>query len=406
MRSFTVLIFCLAFSSRFCQAQVLLKLSDNVLTGYSLTGGDEFNKPMLDENTWSNGLGWTRVLMSQDLAFSPENVKLEDGVINFIASKKDSTYILNPWEVDSSLLKKTKTTLPGSKFLAKYAAGCIITRQKLHYGLYEVRFKVEQGRGVWPAFWFYGGNKNEEIDAFELKGERNNEVHVDTHCPYGCDRGYKNNFGFNTNWGAWMPVSDYLHNGFNTIQLEWKPEEVIWYINGYPLAYFKGSFSNPMNLYLNTSVAKDGGGFKPGPDESTTWPNNYYVDYLRIWQPAGEQNPLALKRSDAYTTSPRFAGNDARPTKKRGLVYKKKELNPVDGMISLFLSGSNTLKVTVMGKLKEAGPAITIKYNGSAQLIANTGQPQEIQLPPSEKEIEVVIVTKTGTYSQKISIDP
>lgn len=396
-----LIILLLLFST--LKSQIVLKISNDTIRSYVYTAGDEFNALSLNEKLWKNGLGNRRVIMSQDLAFSPKNVKIEQGLACFRASKEDSNYVLSGWEVDSSYLKKNKIQMPENKFMTKYSAGCIVSKTKFHYGLYELRFKVEEGQGIWPAFWFYGGNKNEEIDAFELKCEKNNQIHVDTHCPYGCDNGYKNNLGINTNWGGWIPITNYLHNGFNILLFEWKANELIWYINGYPLAYFKGSFANPMSLFLNTSVAKDGGAFKPGPNEKTSWPNTYYVDYLRIWQAVDASADLILKPNAELGFSNKFISDYSVVTKrKRGYMYRKKELNKEEGVISLMLSPQGKLTLTVLGKIQETITGITVKGINTNCSLSEFKQEIQTDINLLDKELELEIVTKYKTYKKKL----
>jgi beta-glucanase (GH16 family) len=262
---------------------------------------------------------------------------------------------------------------------------------------------VEEGRGIWPAYWFYGGNKNDEIDIFELKCEKNDKIHVDTHCPYGCDRGYKNKLGFKTNWGGWMPVSKYLHEGFNVMALEWKPNELIWYINGYPLAYFKGQFATPMNLYVNTSVAKDGEAFPPGPNASTKWPNTYSVDYFRAWNfvPAAEeivlrQNPemkLSDKYPSVYTTKPK---------KKNGINYHKK-LKKEKGIVSVVYNGAEII-VTPLGPISDPKNELRLKGSKTDIQIKDFSKESRITLDPSETEVEVIIRSGKQQYSRKFKL--
>jgi beta-glucanase (GH16 family) len=388
-------------------SQVLLKLQDDSLITYRFNNGDEFNTQNLDEGKWTNGLPWSRVIMSQDLAFIHQNVRQQDGLANFLALKKDSDYILKSWEIDSAYLKKKKLTLKENKFLVKYTAGCIVSKEKYHYGLYELRFKVEQGKGVWPAFWFYGGNKNEEIDGFELKCERNNEIHVDTHCPYGCDKGYKNKFGLNTNWGGWLPISNYLHNGFNVMMLEWEPNGLTWYINGYPLAYFNGNFSNPMNLYLNTSVAKDGGAFKPGPDQSTKWPNNYYVDYFRNWKKISQNEEIILTKNNEFIVSQKFPPTkNLEPLKKRGLLYNKKKLCKMSGYISLSISSSNKLIINTLGKINNRKISFQIKGLTTGKIVDVTSSEIEkiIEIDSRDKEIQFIVNVNKKEFSKIVKL--
>ena len=382
--------------------QLAFKLNSDKVQAYSYAEGDEFNTNSLNTEYWSNGLGWTRVIMSQDLAFSQHLVKISDGTLKLIADKKDSVYILGQHEIDSNYLKKTKLDFTGNKFLTKYEVGCIISKQKLHYGLYELKFKVEEGRGVWPAFWFYGGKENEEIDGFELKGERNDEIHVDTHCPKGCDRGYKGKFSFSPNWGNWVPVSDYLHNGYNTMQLEWSAKEIFWYVNGYPLAYFKGEFPNAMNLYLNTSVAKDKGAFQPGPDTTTKWPNTYSVDYIRIWKENTDTSALILRRSDNINNS--AIDTKVVPVKKRGITYKKKEFSNEKGFVFVTLNKENKLSLHVLGVKKDSGTKLSIKGKSFEKEITDLSTPMVLDLPQGEPEFYFNVLYGKKSFQQKIRV--
>lgn len=402
---FVIILFSFFNSS----SQILLKLLTDTIIGYAYSGGDEFNSKALGDE-WI-GSPWPRVIMPQDLAFTRDKIHLEEGLIKFEAVKEDSTYVMADIEIDSSFIKKKGITLAQNKFLTNYTAGLIYSKKKYHYGLYELRFKVEEGKGIWPAFWFYGGIKNEEIDAFELKGEQNDKIHVDTHCPTGCDRNYNNHKIFNKNWGGWLPLTKFLHDGFNIMLLEWKPDEIIWYINGHPLAYFKGFFPNPMNLYLNTSVAKDGGAFKPGPDESTKWPNNYYCDYLRIWQSVRDtserKSVLQLRVNPNTMVSNRFPSSyDTQPKKKRGFMYKKSELNPVKGIITLTRSSKNELRVNTLGISNRTKGVITITGGTSAEstTIDSFNKETVIALNSNDKTIHVYFKTKKRTCSQIIEI--
>jgi len=399
-------IICLAvfFLSGRCFAQVFLKLSNDSIKVLQYSGGDEFNATSINENVWSLK-PYPSTNMGQFFAYESANTSVENGVVIFTLKKKDSVYTIHPGLHDSSFLKRSKLKLLDNKFPMKYSAGIIISKQKFHYGLYELRFKVEEGKGVWPAFWFFGGNKNEEIDAFELKGEKNNLIHVDTHCPYGCDRGYKNKLGFNTNWGDWMPVKNYLHKGYNIMILEWLPGEVIWYINGYPLAYFKGNFTNPMNLYLNTQVASNYSAFQPAPDESTPCPNNFYVDYLRVWSYAPENTVAALKESK-MTVSDRFASDYRnKALRHKGLMYVKKKFNAEQGMISLNLLSGNRLNVCVLGELNTEETELTLKGAFGNYTIKPEGSDATVTLDQRENKLELVIKTKSKTYTQQLLIN-
>jgi beta-glucanase (GH16 family) len=395
------------FCSLSFHAQVMMKIYTDSIKTFVYKGGDEFNADQLDESAWKKGLGGRRVLMAQDLAFEPGNIKTGNGMVTFVADRRDSLYNLSVYEVDSSYLKKQRRELPEQKWTTRYTAGAIVSRNKFHYGMYELRFKVEEGKGVWPAFWFYGGNRNEEIDVFELKGERNNEVHVDVHCPEGCAHGYrKTRFSLPGSYGGWMPVSKYLHEGFNHMLFEWDKGQLTWYINGHPLAYYRGEFANPMNIFLNTSVAKTGEAFSPGPDSTTKWPNHFYVDYLRIWEPLDDTAVPVLKVNRSLDASNRFISDyTPKPQKHKGLMYRKKLLNPILGVIIVSAVTPGKLNIQVLGKMADIDPGLII--NGAHTNIRVKVENKEtlVEVDPRDNRFTLLFNNGCRPFSRKLLVN-
>lgn len=398
-------LYLIVLITRPIKSQILFKLENDSLSSYNYSGGDEFNGTKIDENYWTL-LPWPKNNLEQFFAYDARNTEIQNGVAVFSMKEKDSVYKISSIEVDSSRIQKKGLKLANGLYRMKYTAGIIISKEKMHYSLYELRFKVEKGKGVWPSFWFCGGYKNEEIDAFELKGEKNDRVHVDTHCPYGCDNGYVNKLGLKTNWGDWVPIENYLHEGFNIFLLDWQADALIWYLNGYPIAYFKGSFKNPMNLYINTQVSSNYSAFQPGPDETTVFPNYFYVDYIRIWKKNTDDKKLILKPSDNFKVSNRFVSDyNNKTTKKRGLVYLRKKLKNEKGMISFNLSMDGKLIVTVLGALNNKSASVVLKGKNGDYTLSQQSNEHEINIVPSEKELELIVTIANKIYNRTITIE-
>lgn len=382
-------------------AQLLFSLSADTLQVFRYAGGDEFSGAQLNTTYWRGP--WTCANMAQNFYYDANNVKQSDGVLQLELKRQDSVYVLRPHEIDSNYMRKSGFKIEANRYQPAYSAGMIVSREKLHYGHYELRFKVEEGQGVWPAFWFYGGAANEEIDAFELKGERDREIHVDTHCPSGCDKGYKNRLGLGTNWGGWLPLTAGLHNGFVMVSLDWKPGEVSWSINGHPLAWFKGDFSNAMNLFLNTQVASSYSAFQPGPKPQTPLPNVFSIDYVRIWQPAKAGDQLVLVPSELQNSA-RFPSNYAlAPAKKRGLMYQRSRSKKEMGTLSLSLSTTGKLMVTVLGDIATRAETITLRGKRD-YVVTERFSESEFDLGADENELELVIRVQDKTFQRKFTI--
>ena len=388
-------IILLSFMCLAMKGQVLIRINNESVTNYSYVGGDEFNQTNIDKSFW-HLTPWPKTNMAQFFAYSERNSEVKDGVLELLLKREDSTYSIGPLEIDSNFLRKRKIKLENQKYLMKYSAGSLISAQKFHYGLYELRFKIEEGKGVWPAFWFYGGNKNEEIDVFELKGERLNQIHVDTHCPYGCDNGYKNKWGFATDWGGWIKTTNNLNNGFNIMLLEWREDGVTWYLNGSPIANFKGSFLNPMNIYINTQVASDFSAFQPGPDQTLKSPNIFYVDYLRIWKKNNAQTACTLKTNHDGTSSKKFESDYLNRMKSR----KNKT---VDGFISLQRIEPNKILISTFGKVNRQKTGLI--FRGAFGNYEVKGFESEVILNPNETKLEMELILPNHTIHQAIILN-
>lgn len=364
-------------------AQALLFFEGDTVWRLTYAGGDEFNSGILDDLQWHNGTGGRRLILDQDVAFNTNFVQFEEGNVVFKSDRSDSVYVCSVYEMDTATFKRKGFSVTDRKFKVKYEAGGVRSKRKYHYGIYELRFKTEDTKGVWPAFWFYGGKGNEEIDAFELKGERGDEVHVDTHCPSGCDHGYKNKLRLPASFGGWMKLSESLSTGYSVMHLVWRENEIIWLVNGKPLSYFKGSFANPMYLFLNTQVARTGGAFSPGPDSTSIFPNRFYVDYFRCWtfQDTLHAATNATRRRQGLSYSKKF--DDAftlTPQVKRGLMYSRNKFNACNGVVTVYREGEKII-AAVKG----------FDYKNNVVSLANKSRGEE------------VLVTKDGYYAFTVS---
>lgn len=334
-------------------AQVMWQLKTNSSQKWYYQDGDEFNDSTIDENKWMFGMPWGSVTMTQDLAFSRNNVIVENGRASFIAKKENVSVHINDWEIKPKYLEKTGKKVVDGMYDVNYTAGMLSSKRKFKYGYFELRFKANEEKGIWPAFWLFGGEPNEEIDFFELKGERDNQIHLDVHCPNGCEN-YRGGFlNLKKNWGAWLKTNESLAKNWNIISGEWQPNYVKFYLNGQPIGYFEGDFKTYQYLFINTSVAKDGEAFNPGPDEKTKWPNTFDVDYLRVWSKEDtiydlkdnyklfEYSPYTIDSVSLYQTELK---------RKVNYVYDKKELNDELGTITLLPVFYNKYSLSITGK--------------------------------------------------------
>ncbi|WP_349409245.1 carbohydrate binding domain-containing protein [Pseudalkalibacillus sp. SCS-8] len=183
----------------------------------------------------------------------------------------------------------------------EYTSAKLTTQNKgdWTYGRYEIRAKLPKGQGMWPAIWmmptdydlYSGWPASGEIDIMELLGHDPDTVYGTLH--YGTP--WKN-----TGASYDLPKGDFSEE-FHTFTLDWEPGEFRWYVDGILFAkqndwYTKNEneaapytypapFDRDFYLQLNLAV----GGNWPGyPDETTVFPNQMMVDYVKVYELDGE----------------------------------------------------------------------------------------------------------------------
>ncbi|HEY5434873.1 MAG TPA: glycoside hydrolase family 16 protein [Candidatus Limnocylindrales bacterium] len=171
----------------------------------------------------------------------------------------------------------------------EYTSARLLTKDRyaIQYGRIEARIKVPGGVGLWPVFWMLGTDIGQvgwpnsgEIDVMEFVGRRPNEILGTIHGP-----GYSGSSGFTKTVDVGRPVAD----DFHTFAIEWRPDHIVWYLDG--KAYFQAGpadvapnrwvFNHPFFLILNVAVGGNLGG-PVGPD--TSFPQAMAVDYVRLYQ--------------------------------------------------------------------------------------------------------------------------
>ncbi len=174
----------------------------------------------------------------------------------------------------------------------KYTSARITTEDKveMHYGRIEGRMKLSSGQGFWPAFWLLGNNFKSvnwpysgEIDIMENIGREPNKIHGTVHGP-----GYSGGKGPSST--AFLPNGQAFADDFHTYAVEWEQDEIRWYLNGKKYHTLRPKnlpedtrwvFEHPFFLTLNLAV----GGSWPGyPDDSSIFPQDFIIDYVRVYE--------------------------------------------------------------------------------------------------------------------------
>lgn len=235
------------------------------------TWAEEFDVPGApDPAKWDYETGFIRNDESQFYTRDrPENAVVEEGYLVITACKED-------WDVDGQR--------------AGYTSASVTTngRQEFRYGRIEVRAKVPEGRGIWPAIWLLGTDVSEgwpacgEIDLMEYVGFDPDTLHFNIHTT-------AYNHTTKTNKGAAVTVPDAARD-WHVYALEWHADRLEFFLDGTSVFRFENEgtglavwpFDKPHYLILNVAVGGTWGG-REGIDDAI-FPQRMLIDYVRYWQ--------------------------------------------------------------------------------------------------------------------------
>ncbi|GIW48808.1 MAG: hypothetical protein KatS3mg079_284 [Caloramator sp.] len=272
--------------------------NENKKDNWKLVWSDEFNGKELDLTKWGYDIG--------NALLDANGNKIADGWGNnekqYYTDSKNNVYVK-----DGKLMIVARKENVTDQFgtVLNYTSGKIKTKGKYSkkYGRIEVRAKLPEGKGLWPAIWMlpekdtYGGwAASGEIDIMEAWGSNPNKVAGTIH--------YGSTWPNNTYTGKEYLFSEgqSVSSDFHTYAIEWEPGEIRWYVDGNlyqvqnnwyskdPITGEKFSFPAPFdqNFYIILNLAV-GGNWDGEPDENTNFPKAMQVDYVRVYELVGRQ---------------------------------------------------------------------------------------------------------------------
>ena len=247
-----------------------------------LVWSDEFDgSGPLDPTKWTFEEGFQR---NEELQwYQAENAFREDGVL-VIEGRRESRP--NPThEPGSNDWRTRRPTI-------EYTSASVITAGLFdwQYGRLEVRAKVTNATGTWPAIWTLGVDcewpSSGEVDVME-----NYDQKILANFAWGTDRRW------NAQWDSTRrPVADFgagWTDDFHVWALDWTEDRMTITLDGEVLntvdlnTTINGSAAcqgqNPFRQrhYLLLNLALGGAG---GPVDNLVFPTRYLVDYVRVYQ--------------------------------------------------------------------------------------------------------------------------
>ena len=239
--------------------------------GYNLVWADEFDGTELSTESYNfeigdgcpNLCGWG----NNELEYytdAAENIRLEDGKLVITATRLGT-------EGFRSARIQTQD------------------KREFRFGRIDIRAKLPEGKGLWPAIWMLGANISDvgwpasgEIDIMELVGDKPNTIHGTAH--WG-NAGQPSTFQ-----GSSISLQEKYSEQFHVFSLVWELNELKWYmdetlfhtITPNNLQGETYRFNQAFFFIFNVAV---GGNWPGSPNASTQFPQTMEVDYVRVFQP-------------------------------------------------------------------------------------------------------------------------
>lgn len=240
--------------------------------GKILVWSDEFDYTGLpDTKKWSydtdgNASGWGNNESQYYTASRLKNTEVKDGFLTITAHQEDYEGF-------------------------RYTSARLVTRGKGDwlYGRVEVKAKIPDGRGMWPAIWMlptdwsYGGwPASGEIDIMENVGYDPYKILGTVHT-----EAYNHTKGTQKGGNTQVPT---CYSDFHVYAMEWNSTEIRIYVDDRLYFTFRNEgtgsgvwpFDKRFHLLLNVAVGGNWGG-QQGIDD-TVFPRSMVVDYVRVYR--------------------------------------------------------------------------------------------------------------------------
>lgn len=272
--------------------------------GWRLVWSDEFSGSAIDTTKWGFDVDCWGGGNEERQCYTDrtENASILDGNLVITARKESFTGPALP------LSQRAAATDPDATATKPFTSARLVTRGKSSwkYGRIDVRAKLPQGQGTWPAIWMlpedwaYGGwAASGEIDILEA-------VNMGVTCKK-CPGGVENTILGTLHFGGVTPNNKLAStevplpgslDAFHIYSIIWRKGHFTWLVDGKPFATKSANdwsttssddpnvpFDKPFHLILNLAIGgglPEDRGLKGVSEEG--FPKRFEVDYVRVWK--------------------------------------------------------------------------------------------------------------------------
>jgi hypothetical protein len=236
--------------------------------GYSLVWSDEFSGKYINQNYWSFETGNSNGWGNNELEYytgRTQNAFVSQGNLIIEARAEDF-----------------------SNF--NFTSARMLTKgdKSFKYGRIDIRARLPQGKGIWPALWMLGDDIDAvswpacgEIDIMELLGQEPDKVYGTLHWGGGANASTNESYGTNE-----VLTTGTFADSFHVFSMIWTQSSVELLVDDTSYFLMDTTTSGlPFNasffFIFNIAV---GGSWPGSPDSSTSFPQRMIVDYVRVFQ--------------------------------------------------------------------------------------------------------------------------
>ena len=281
---------------------------------YELEFEDNFNTTVFDTSLWqlqpsAQGALKDNLWIEYN---SLDNVSVANGICSITARKEKVMRRAVNWKEDNEILRDGSPNLRSYE----YTSSCIWTKKSFFHGKIEARCRMPKANGFWPAFWMFGGERQNEIDIFDNYGGYKRFV---TSIGHEFEGNRKAN-------GCAASYSDFDFSDWHTFTCIFEADKIVIQIDGRTIRVVHriltvtglpvncndniaaGSYMQlkaypieKMHIIFGFGVVSPEakGSFEP-MNSSTPFPGSLEIDYLKVWKRV--PNQINLFPNPASTT--------------------------------------------------------------------------------------------------------
>jgi beta-glucanase (GH16 family) len=229
-------------------------------------------------------LVWEENFDSKTLNEKVWNIEIGDGCPNCGWGNNERQLYTNK----NHRLENGNLIITARKEGEKYTSTRINTKAKkeFQYGRMEARAKLPLGHGLWPAFWMLGSNFAEvnwpkcgEIDILEYIGRQPHTVYTTLHT--------EDSHGNSIN--SKKTTIPNIEEGFHLYAIEWNKDKIDFFVDKDLVYTFQPTvknentwpFNHPFFFLVNMAI---GGNFGGPEVDDTVFPQEFIVDYIKVYQ--------------------------------------------------------------------------------------------------------------------------